>query len=341
MNTIYIDPPYKVYFQNKLFDLTDSTLNRDDTLSPFAEVRSIKNNQGQDVHTADYLIEIVARGDTPANCHYYSLGALENFRKFRGIKNVKFESIAIFEPPVVDSRPYEILPELTSTFKKVFLHNTLGDGYSLSDVNQSRLRKLYWPLYRKQVIEEYWQNKNRLNKVVVINGNHRPINKNCELYSSRIKAMMSLAKYNCIDLYGRGWSRWYSRSSMWLPYLLNYGTLMSIYKGHCESKYETLSNYKFCLCFENMEMGGYVTEKIFDCFYAGTIPLYLGASDIEKIIPVDTFIDCRRFSCWKDLHDFVMTLSNTDIEIMKFKGKKFIESDLISKHNNFLKNFLI
>lgn len=341
MSTIYIDPSYKAYYQDKLFDLTDLILNRDDTLAPFAEVRTIKNKQGLDVHTADYLFEIVARGEPPPRSRYYSLGSLDNFRKILGLKNVKLESIAIFEPPIIDSRPYEILPELTSTFKNVFVHNISGDGYSLTDVNQSRLRKLYWPLYRKQVIEEHWQNKKRLNRIVVINGNHRPINRNGELYSSRIKAMKSFAKYSCIDLYGRGWSSWYSRSSMWMPYWLNYRTLMSIYKGHCESKYEILSKYKFSLCFENMVMDGYVTEKIFDCFYAGTIPLYLGARDIEKLVPVDTFIDCREFSCWDDLYDFIMSLSDRDIEIMKFKGKEFMRSDLALEHYNFLKNFLI
>lgn len=341
MSTIYIDPSYKVYYRDKLFDLTDATLNRDDTLAPFAEVRAIKNDCGQDMHTADYLLEMLDRGHIPPKCHYYSLGVLDNFRKLRGLENIKLESIAIFEPPVVDPRPYQILPELTSAFKSVFIHNISGDGYSLSGVDQSKLRKLHWPLYRKQVIEELWQNRNRLKKVVVINGNHRPLSRNGELYSSRIEAMKSLAKYNCADLYGRGWSRWFSRSSMWLPYWLNYGTLMSIYKGPCESKYEVLSNYKFCLCFENMIMDGYVTEKIFDCFYAGTIPLYLGAPDVEKLIPVDTFVDCRRFGSWDDMHDFIMGLSDADIERMRSRAKEFIETEQAAKHFNSLREILL
>ena len=40
---------------------------------------------------------------------------------------------------------------------------------------------------------------------------------------------------------------------------------------------------------------GYISEKIFDCFFAGTVPLYLGAPDIEDYIPADTFIDLRQF----------------------------------------------
>ena len=34
-----------------------------------------------------------------------------------------------------------------------------------------------------------------------------------------------------------------------------------------------------------MEMKGYISEKIFDCFYSGTIPIYLGAKDVKTIFP--------------------------------------------------------
>jgi len=47
----------------------------------------------------------------------------------------------------------------------------------------------------------------------------------------------------------------------------------------CENKIETISNYKFCICAENVEYDGYVTEKIIDCFIAGTIPIYFGTSN--------------------------------------------------------------
>ncbi|MCL1721757.1 glycosyltransferase family 10, partial [Vibrio parahaemolyticus] len=50
------------------------------------------------------------------------------------------------------------------------------------------------------------------------------------------------------------------------------------YKGSVESKTHTLKNYKFCICFENAQMiEGYITEKIFDCFFSATVPIYWGA----------------------------------------------------------------
>ena len=42
------------------------------------------------------------------------------------------------------------------------------------------------------------------------------------------------------------------------------------------------NKYKFILCFENSFSDGYITEKIFNCFYSDSIPLYKGAPDIHN-----------------------------------------------------------
>ena len=100
---------------------------------------------------------------------------------------------------------------------------------------------------------------------------------------------------------------------------------MSIYKGACRSKYEVLCQYDFALCFENMAMQGYITEKIFDCFYAGTIPLYLGATDISDLVLPDSYIDCREFPSWDALHAKVMSMSGAEVQSMRVAGRAFIQ----------------
>lgn len=51
-------------------------------------------------------------------------------------------------------------------------------------------------------------------------------------------------------------------------------------------KQASLSRYMFYLAFENTNEPGYVTEKVFDAFIAGTVPIYLGSSeDCKKLIP--------------------------------------------------------
>jgi hypothetical protein len=62
-----------------------------------------------------------------------------------------------------------------------------------------------------------------------------------------------------------------------------------------------------------MAMNGYITEKIFDCLYAGTIPLYLGALDISKYIPSTVYVDCRKFSSWSAMWEEVRSMSDNPI----------------------------
>ncbi len=321
--SIYIDPSSKDYYEDKLFDASDTRLNRDDTLEPFIRLRSALAQQGSELHTADRLFKQRSQEKT---ADYYSFGILENFLSLKSHGNVVLRAFLIFEPPVVAPRLYRALPELAFAFERVYLHNTEGDGYSLKGVDQSKLRKLYIPQPRKDVIIEFWSQENRFRRIVMINGNHKPTSHKRELYSKRIEALAELSKFGIIDLYGRGWERWWSRNSMWLPYWKHRKTLMSIYKGSCPSKYKVLSQYTFSLCFENTSMKGYITEKLFDCLYSGTIPLYLGAKDIEDLVPPNVYINCRKFSTWGEIYDKVMRMTSIEIQTMRIAGKEFIQS---------------
>jgi len=319
---VFIDPSYDAYYRNKLFDIDDAYLNRDDCLSPFRRLRDELNARGVQVDTADLLLDGKEAG---APCQYYSLGLLANYQQLAERQNVHLGGFIIFEPPVVAPKLYRALPQLTAAFERVYVHNTTGDGYSLKGVDQSRLRQLYWPQPYRNVLTSYWENTDRQNRIVVINGNHIPRSFRGELYSRRIETMAALARSGAVDLYGRGWDKWWSLRSMWPPYWRNYKTLMSIYRGACESKYEVLSRYRFSLCFENMTMRGYVTEKIFDCLYAGAIPLYLGAPDIGELIPAEAYVDCRRFASWEQMWHEVSRMSEDEVKAMRLAGREFIE----------------
>lgn len=333
INTTFVDPPSQAYYEDRLFDTSNAALNRDDSLVPYARVRRAFRAAGKDLKTADYLVK-VPPGEHISN--YYSLGILDNYKALLQRKDVRLKAFVIFEPPVVDPRLYRALTELTSAFERVYIHNTIGDGYSLKGVDVSKLRKLYWPQPRAEVIAQYWERTERSNRIVVINGNHIPRKVPNELYSKRIEAMSALAPLGVIDLYGRGWGKWWSRASMWLPYWKNRKTLMSIYKGQCDSKYEILSRYRFSLCLENMEMAGYVTEKIFDCLYAGTIPIYLGAPDINSLIPEQTYIDCRSFNSWEEIWKHVNNITESQASNFREAGREYINSKEFSRYHESL-----
>ena len=326
---IYIDPSYRVFDSDGLFDLSNPVLNRDGQLLPFHRLREHLTSKGINVHTADYLFK-----DDVQDAHssdYYSLGLLDNFERVSQEGRARLAAFVIMEPPVVLPHLYEALPQLTAMFDRVYVHNTSGDGYALDGVNTAKLHRLYWPIPHDEVLEPYWGNEKRMKRVVVINGSHNPRSRVKEQYSLRIKAMAELSKIGIVDLYGMGWDKWWSREAMWLPYWLNRRAIMSIYKGKCASKFEVLQNYEFCLCFENMAMDGYITEKLFDCLYAGTIPLYMGAPDILDYIPENVFVDCRKYSSWTEMWEDVATIPAEKIGEMRNAGRTFLKSDMANK----------
>lgn len=48
-----------------------------------------------------------------------------------------------------------------------------------------------------------------------------------------------------------------------------------------EDKHKWLQNYKFNLCFENSSYPGYLTEKLFDAYNAGCVPIYWGDTSLR------------------------------------------------------------
>jgi hypothetical protein len=51
-----------------------------------------------------------------------------------------------------------------------------------------------------------------------------------------------------------------------------------------QSKFNILKDYRFSLCPENSYYPGYVTEKLFDAWFGGTLPIYYGAAAADKTI---------------------------------------------------------
>ena len=88
-----------------------------------------------------------------------------------------------------------------------------------------------------------------------------------------------------------------------------------------------LSGYTFAICFENMAMQGWVTEKIFDCLVAGTIPIYLGAPDIEEWVDPDCFVDMRQFSGYDELREYLLALSPAEIGAYREAGREYFRTE--------------
>jgi hypothetical protein len=350
---LFVDPPSKHYYHDRLFQ-DDPVLNRDNCLSPYHELRDSLLEKGIQVHTADCLLG----GQLTAQCNAYcSLGILANYKQLAERADVIMGSFYLMEPPVTSPQLYRELTGLTECFSKVYVHNTEGAGYERHFGHQSNLRKLFWPQVENGVIEDLWNNKDRgfltmisANKTaspylqlcrgqnpvgLKITLNKNPGLKDRELYSERIRAVVAFHGLGNVDLYGHGWdmSSYQILRNMpetqSLPYLYwkNRKALRALYKGAVKSKYETLSRYKFALSFENTVMPGYITEKIFDCFFVGTIPIYLGAPDVVEYIPKSCFIDMRDFGDYTGLHTYLSNLSDQDISSFREAARQYLSSE--------------
>ena len=84
-----------------------------------------------------------------------------------------------------------------------------------------------------------------------------------------------------------------------------------------------LNQYKFVLCYENSYKKGYITEKIFNCFFAQTIPMYKGAHDIADCINTNCFIDMRN-------KDYLHTIQSIKDDEVLYNS--YIYAEKIAKH---------
>ena len=101
-----------------------------------------------------------------------------------------------------------------------------------------------------------------------------------------------------------------------------------------QKKQEILERYKFCLCFENTSFPGYITEKIFDCFFSGAIPIYWGAPDIDGYVPPEAFIDARLFPTFFELESYLRDLSPDEGAVLVHAGADFVASDAFKKFSD-------
>lgn len=154
----------------------------------------------------------------------------------------------------------------------------------------------------------------------LIAGNKK-VNHPLELYTKRVEAIRWFEKHypEDFEFYGIGWDE-YKVQNKYLNFLYKklkltklFKPKFSSYRGKVDSKKETLEKYKFAICYENARnISGYITEKIFDCFFAGCIPVYWGADNIIEHIPKECFIDKREFDTYEKLYQYIKNMSDEE-----------------------------
>ena len=80
-----------------------------------------------------------------------------------------------------------------------------------------------------------------------------------------------------------------------------------------DSKIETLRRYKFCVAIENSEDRHYVSEKVYDAFVAGCVPIYFGAPNVLDYVPhADAIVDVRALGGTRGAAEEIAVLATDD-----------------------------
>lgn len=145
-----------------------------------------------------------------------------------------------------------------------------------------------------------------------------------EIYSERLKAIKFFAEKGNLDLFGFSWAQ---KNFDKLTNL----AIKKVYRGAVEDKLKTLKNYKFALCFENTIFEGYVTEKIFDALFAGCVPIYFGAPDIENYVNRNCFIDFRKFKNYEQLYSFLKDIDENQYNQYIENIRRYLQSESFKK----------
>ena len=316
--------------QDDLFN-PHSPRNRDDCLEPFRVLRSVALARGIELHTLDVLTLKGLRPDFTLYLESVPLIPIKDCKNFL----IRFET----ELTVPINGDSEYLKQFDGiyTWDQLLLNskglppkfpicypNTPPTGYKVNEV-----------------VSTGFSQRNFFCTLIASN-RHANLPDVRELYSERVKAIRWFETHapNDFVLFGNGWlvpqkrlgsiGRLRYRLEKVLPFLFGKPVFPS-YRGPAKTKFEVLSHTRFSICFENAkDIRGYITEKLFDCLFAGCVPIYWGEPHIESLIPKNCFIDFRLFLQKPDpyaaLNQFLHQMTEVEFLAYQDAAKQFLAS---------------
>jgi hypothetical protein len=318
-----------------------STRNRDDCLEPFRVLREVALQHGIELHTPD----LNALNKHPPDFNLY-LESVPVDLKVSGLHFlIRFETELTV--PINANKAYLDQFDLIFTWDRVYLECSRGQGSSVS-VSKPRLIEIRTPNPIPMPLSEKTLGFNERSFFCCLISTNRHANRDDprELYSERVKAIRWFEKNAPHDfvLYGNGWTvpmrRFGSRGKALyrLEKIRNFLFLRQAfpsYRGPVKEKQSVLKNAKFCICYENArDIPGYLTEKIFDCFISGCVPIYWGAPDVTVDIPESCFIDFRKFASYDDLYYFLKNMPKNEFSAYQDAAQDFLRSSQFKPHGS-------
>jgi hypothetical protein len=338
---VFLDPVSFHLENDRLFDASGNTFSGDGILAPYAYAHEWFAQRGIPLHTGDRLETGAVTGRLNV---YMSLGLRTRWPRLAARRDVVLAAFFALECPIVEPRLYRHLAQAAAAFHRVY---SFSDEASLKPFLTSGLTLHHFRLPQSYdaVHDAQWRRTDR-KFITMINANKLPRLDVEELYGERLRAIEFFGRTGDFDLFGVGWdvppyrtgetyvpatARSMIRSVQGAWFRVRPDPLLvaarRAWRGPVVDKAATLGGYTFAICFENMKLRGWITEKIFDCLYAGTIPVYLGDPDIADVIPAECFVDMRRFSSYPELKQYLHSLGPGDLRLMREVGRDFLGSE--------------
>ena len=286
-------------FNNIIFQL-DHPTNRDNCYYPYWLLKNDLIKAGVEINTVDL-----------------NVGRYVKFELHQDVQRNVCDVpayVMLLESPVI--RPDDQRNDLLAKYRKVFTWNDdLVDGQRYIKINTPN-----------KIIANSTRGLYKRDRLCCMISGNKSVSQasQFELYSERVKTIRWFEQHapQDFDLFGTGWDAPAARQGL-LGKVLGrlqrqmFSRIEAVYfpsyRGKVVSKLETFKKYRFSICYENVrDISGYITEKIFDSFFAGCIPVYWGASNISSHIPDNCFIDRRKFVNHENLYQFMVSMTEPE-----------------------------
>ena len=251
-------------------------------------------------------------------------------RKRRDLK--KFSILYRSEPACV--LPVAYKPETIALYSSII---SFGKSEVIND-------GMHWPQYFPAEEQLGWGIHDRLPRAALINANKLNLSPS-ELYSLRRESIKTIEG---VDLFGENWNSNFRERIKVLAIEVMKDPIRHLVAASGHSRHwfanwpETVSpadkisimqRYKFALVIEN-ELS-YMSEKLFDAFFAGCIPIYVGPEVTDYKVPKELIIQCKPTS--QSLAEGFEIAMQTNFENYQVKLKNWLESESMKESHEGLR----
>jgi glycosyltransferase involved in cell wall biosynthesis len=277
---------------------------------PFRQLRSVLNRLGYTVREATTPESI---GD-PHRIVVFDVRTdeLEQLERYSN------EDITLVLWKDQNSAPENFDAQVHARFKRVYT-------WSEDLIDDQKIFRFRLPFLRPMIRHHLPFEDRRLCALVVSN---RSSDRPGELFSEERKVAEFLAEEqgDAFDLFSSGWSPTTAQTD-W---------------GIVPTQLDCLRRFRFAFCYEPTRCKGLITAKIFDCFAAGCVPIYLGSPNIDSWIPPDCFIAREQFGSEADVYAYLRTISSAAHEEYLARIRAFLSSEaaIAFSGEHFVKTFV-